>query len=69
MVRSAGAFSDGSVVVMGVIGVTTLHPQGSESPELPSPLARGCITLIEGFLVDGVHRRWPTVHHSYEYDI
>jgi hypothetical protein len=67
MVRSARAFSSGSVVMMGAIEVTKLHPRGLESLELP-PTARGHIALVEGYLVDGVHRWWSTVHHSYEYN-
>jgi hypothetical protein len=35
MVQSTGAFSGGGVVVMGAIRVTTLHPRGLRSPELP----------------------------------
>jgi hypothetical protein len=46
MVRSVRVFSDDGVVVMGTIGVTMLHPQGSRDPELPpspdamSPLSK-----------------------------
>jgi hypothetical protein len=35
MVRSAGVFSSGGVVVMGTVGVTMLHPWGPGDPELP----------------------------------
>jgi hypothetical protein len=37
VVRSIRVFSGGGVVVMGIVGVTTLHPQGLEIPELPPP--------------------------------
>jgi hypothetical protein len=36
MVRSVGVFSGGCVMVMGIVGVTTLHPHGMGRPELPS---------------------------------
>jgi hypothetical protein len=36
MVRGTGVPSGGSVVVMGTIGVTTLHPQGTGKMLLPS---------------------------------
>jgi hypothetical protein len=37
MVRRAKVFSGGGVVVMGTVGVTTLHPQGPGKPMLPPP--------------------------------
>jgi hypothetical protein len=37
MVRGVGVPSDGGVLVMGMIGVTTLHPRGMGKPELPPP--------------------------------
>jgi hypothetical protein len=46
MVRNAGVFfGDGEVVIM-TIGVTTLHPWGSGSPELP-PLPEVVSPLLE----------------------
>jgi hypothetical protein len=30
-----GVFSGAGVAVMGLVGVTTLHPQGASDPELP----------------------------------
>jgi hypothetical protein len=38
MVWSAEVFSGAGVVVMGAIGVTTLHPWGSRDLELPQHL-------------------------------
>jgi hypothetical protein len=38
MVRSAGVFFGGGVVVMGTIRFTMLHPQGPENLKLPPPL-------------------------------
>jgi hypothetical protein len=38
MVRGIGVPSSGGVVVMGTIGVTTLHPREMGKPELPPPL-------------------------------
>jgi hypothetical protein len=35
LVWSARVFSGVGVVVMGIVGVTTLHSQGSGDPELP----------------------------------
>jgi hypothetical protein len=35
MVRSVGVFSGGCVMVIGIVGVTTLHPHGMGRPELP----------------------------------
>jgi hypothetical protein len=37
MVKSAKVFSSGGVVVMGIVGVTTLHPRGPGNPELTPP--------------------------------
>jgi hypothetical protein len=37
MVRSAGVFPSGGVVVMGMTGVTTLRPCGMGRQELPLP--------------------------------
>jgi hypothetical protein len=68
-VRSAEVFSDGDVVVIGTIRVTTLHPRGSGSSELPPPpFARGSVTLVGEFLEGNVQGRQPTVDHSYEDD-
>jgi hypothetical protein len=53
MVRGAGVPSGGGVVVMGIIGITMLHPQEMGKPEL-SPFARGCVTLVSEFLEDSV---------------
>jgi hypothetical protein len=49
MVRGIGVPSDGGVVVMGTIGVTTLHPREMGKAGA-SPSARGCVILIDGFL-------------------
>jgi hypothetical protein len=52
MVRSAGVFSSGSVVVMGIVVVTTLHPWGSgdpelsHSPEAASPLSEDSSRMV-----------------------
>jgi hypothetical protein len=35
MVRSVIVFSGGGLVMMGAVGVTTLHPRGSGNLELP----------------------------------
>jgi hypothetical protein len=55
MVRSAGVFSGGGVVVMGTIGVTTVHLRRA-SGSGASPFARGSVALIGGFLEDSVQR-------------
>jgi hypothetical protein len=47
MVRGIGVPSSGGVVVMGTIGVTTLHPHEMGKP---APFARGCVALVSGFL-------------------
>jgi hypothetical protein len=38
MVRGAKVLSSGSVVVMGTVGVTALHPREMGKPEFPLPL-------------------------------
>jgi hypothetical protein len=38
--------SDAGVVVMGTLGVTTLHPQGLGDPEL-SPSPKAALLLLE----------------------
>jgi hypothetical protein len=38
MIRGTRMPSDGGVVVMGMVGVTTLHPQETGKMELPPPL-------------------------------
>jgi hypothetical protein len=46
MVRSAGELSGDGVVVMGIIGVTMLHPQGPGKLEL-SPLLEAMSPSLE----------------------
>jgi hypothetical protein len=53
-VESVAVFSSIGVVVMGTIGVTTLHPQGT-------------IALTEGFLEGGVQVWRSPMHHPHEY--
>jgi hypothetical protein len=44
-------FSGAGMAMMGSIEVTTLHPQGTGDPVLPS--ARGGAVLVEGLLEGG----------------
>jgi hypothetical protein len=46
MVRDAGVPSGSSVVVMGTVGVTTLHPWGTGKMLLP-PLAEAVLPSLE----------------------
>jgi hypothetical protein len=47
MVRSARVFSNGGLVVMGTVGVTTLHPRGMGKLELPLPFKVVSSSLVD----------------------
>jgi hypothetical protein len=49
MVRSVKVFSDGGVVAMGIVGVTTLHPRGPRNLEL-TPLPKAASPASEDSL-------------------
>jgi hypothetical protein len=49
MVWSAGVFSGANIVVMGTVGVTTLHPQEPRDPEFP-PAPKVAPPLTKGIL-------------------
>jgi hypothetical protein len=56
MLRGARVPSNGGVVVMGTVGFTMLHSQEMGKPKLPPPppSTRGCVTLVDKFLENGM---------------
>jgi hypothetical protein len=57
MLRGARVPSNGGLVVMGTVGFTMLHSREMGKPELPPPPSsstRGCVTLVDKFLENGM---------------